>query len=164
MLKEGGVVLITCASTGRIEHGTDRSSPESSPGTQSVSWSYYKNLTARDFKKEFNFEQMFTKFSFFYNSSSKDLYFIGRKIGSGGLDWEEELFRAQVGRINEMVRPKKNIFRRFLGDCVSVPLDVANTFLPEGLYQNFGLFYNRHSPAAIGFFKRLLRINSERDS
>jgi hypothetical protein len=38
------LLIITCATTGRPEHGTYRSEPESSPATND----YYRNLTADD--------------------------------------------------------------------------------------------------------------------
>ena len=49
--KPGGLVLMTCATLGRGEHGTARTSPNSSPLTVELGWNYYRNLTARDFKK-----------------------------------------------------------------------------------------------------------------
>ena len=54
MTQQGGVVIISCASKGRPEHGTTRTSPEASPGTQDIGWDYYKNLSQRDFDKHFD--------------------------------------------------------------------------------------------------------------
>lgn len=54
MTKEGGVVLFTCATTGRPEHGTTRTAPKASPGTQALNWDYYRNLTQDDFEKKVN--------------------------------------------------------------------------------------------------------------
>jgi hypothetical protein len=70
-------VLFTCASTGRPEHGTTRSDPESSPLT--TEWNYYKNLDEVDFTSKLKFEEMFSKWEFFYNTNSHDLYFWGLK-------------------------------------------------------------------------------------
>mgnify|MGYP001556421506 FL=1 len=44
LLKPGGLFLFTCASTGRPEHGTNRTKPQDSPATTD----YYRNLTRSD--------------------------------------------------------------------------------------------------------------------
>jgi len=44
VLRPGGVLILTCATTGRHEHGTTRTSPAMSPSTNE----HYKNLTAAD--------------------------------------------------------------------------------------------------------------------
>lgn len=66
-------VFLTCASTGRPEHGTHDSRPEDSPGTTN----YYRNLSEQDFRAYFFIEEMFESFMFEYNPSSCDLYFWG---------------------------------------------------------------------------------------
>lgn len=70
-------VIFTCASDGRPEHGTRRSSPESSPLT--LEWDYYRNLNEADFRAEFDIEDMFAEHEFAYNPVSHDLYFYGIK-------------------------------------------------------------------------------------
>lgn len=70
---------MTCATDGRAEHGTTRTSPRDSPLTVSNGWEYYKNLNESDFKKNFNIEDMFSVFEFSVNAESKDLYFFGVK-------------------------------------------------------------------------------------
>jgi SAM-dependent methyltransferase len=50
VLKPGGIVIITCAGTGRPEHGTTRTNPDESPGTQSLGWDHYENVSAGDFR------------------------------------------------------------------------------------------------------------------
>ena len=80
LLKPGGLFLFTCASTGRAEHGTLRTSPKESMTTrytQVPEWAnYYKNLTEDDFPTD-----SFEKFCFYTNTDSKDLYFWGIKKG-----------------------------------------------------------------------------------
>jgi SAM-dependent methyltransferase len=44
VLRPGGVLVLTCATTGRHEHGTTRTSPAMSPSTND----HYRNLTASD--------------------------------------------------------------------------------------------------------------------
>ena len=91
MLKPGGLLIMTCASQGRREHGTTRSSPENSPGTQSLDWDYYRNLTAADFSC-FAVGKKFSNSRFNYNKFSRDLYFLGIKseqVEGRVLPWSE---------------------------------------------------------------------------
>ena len=84
MLKPDGLFCFTCASTNRPEHGTKRTSPKDSYGTigklQDMS-NYYKNLTELDLNKELPLNQLFSVWDTYYNSKSKDLYFVGIKKG-----------------------------------------------------------------------------------
>lgn len=77
LVKPGGIIILTCASLGRIEHGTARTNPQASPGTTSVGIDYYKNLTEEDFRRNFDFETIFSDFLFHYHEYSSDLYFVG---------------------------------------------------------------------------------------
>ena len=70
-----GLVVFTCATTGRAEHGTRRSSPDSSPLT--LDWDYYQNLTAEDFKFSVDLGALFSHYTFTTNQKSHDLYFWG---------------------------------------------------------------------------------------
>ena len=85
MLKPGGLFFFTCASTGRDEHGTRRTSPNESYGTrgniEDMS-DYYKNLTEIDLNNSLNLNACFLIWDTYYNSNSKDLYFVGIKRGS----------------------------------------------------------------------------------
>jgi len=49
VLRSPGMLLVTCASTGRPEHGTTRTNPEESPGTQSLGWDHYANVGLEEF-------------------------------------------------------------------------------------------------------------------
>ena len=70
-------IIMTCASTGRPEHGTTNSRPEDCPYT--LQWDYYRNLTERDFTEVFDLDVMFSEYFFEYNPTSCDLYFFGVK-------------------------------------------------------------------------------------
>lgn len=72
MTKTGGLVIFSCATTGRAEHGTTRSSPEDAP---LIKWDYYRNLTEQDF----NVEGMFSHYQFSAQYQTCDLYFYGVK-------------------------------------------------------------------------------------
>ena len=82
MLKPNGLFCFTCASTGRGEHGTRRTSPGDSYGTignLDDMKDYYKNLTVNDLNDVLPLNNLFTVWDAYYNFQSKDLYFIGIK-------------------------------------------------------------------------------------
>ena len=79
MAKPGGLVFMTCATTGRPEHGTSKTSPHASPLTVEKGWDYYKNLTEKDFTEGMDLEGMFSGYKFEVNHVSHDLYFYGIK-------------------------------------------------------------------------------------
>jgi SAM-dependent methyltransferase len=82
LLKPNGLLIFTCASTGRPEHGTLRSNPSDAPFLLGMSekWAnYYKNLTEDDIRSVVDINNTFASFEFSYESSSCDLYFWGLK-------------------------------------------------------------------------------------
>jgi SAM-dependent methyltransferase len=82
MLKPGGLFCFSCASTGRPEHGTRRTSPSDSYGTIGNidnMIDYYKNLTEQDLNEVLNLNDMFSGWDTYYNHYSGDLYFVGIK-------------------------------------------------------------------------------------
>jgi hypothetical protein len=82
MLKPNGLFCFTCASTGRAEHGTSRTSPCDSYGTigniEGMT-DYYKNLTEIDVNEVLNLNALFRVWDTYYNIESHDLYFVGIK-------------------------------------------------------------------------------------
>jgi len=79
LCKTGGLIFFTCATTGRHEHGTDRTTPDDSPLTVSKGWNYYKNLSSTDFLEHFKIDDIFYVSMFMTNTESCDLYFFGIK-------------------------------------------------------------------------------------
>jgi SAM-dependent methyltransferase len=82
MLKPGGLFFFTCASIGRPEHGTLRTSPGDSYGTIGNiedMVNYYKNLEINDINEVLNLNDKFLCWDSYYNQGSKDLYFVGIK-------------------------------------------------------------------------------------
>lgn len=80
LVRPGGLVIFTCATYGRAEHGTSRTDIGSSPLTCAKGWDYYKNLGEEDFKEHFNFEDLFIVHKFSTNMVGiEDLYFWGIK-------------------------------------------------------------------------------------
>lgn len=82
MLKPNGLFAFTCASEGRPEHGTRRTSPDQSFGTianlEDMS-DYYKNLVVQDINKVLDLNSHFSTWRSYYNAITKDLYFYGIK-------------------------------------------------------------------------------------
>ena len=78
MCKPGGLVLFTCATEGRAEHGTSRSKPGNSPFTIKEC-DYYKNLTEKDFTDVIDIDALFDRYEFSVNNECFDLYFWGIK-------------------------------------------------------------------------------------
>ena len=89
MLKPDGLFCFTCASTGRDEHGTRRTSPNASYGTignlEDMS-DYYKNLTEIDLNEVLSLNTLFSVWDTYYNNNSKDLYFVGIKKGTSNFN------------------------------------------------------------------------------
>jgi hypothetical protein len=74
-LRNGGLFLFTCATEGRPEHGTKRTSPQNAPFVGD----YYRNLTEDIIKGEINFDKYFSEYKFSSRQNPADLYFWGIK-------------------------------------------------------------------------------------
>ena len=89
MLKPNGLFCFTCASTGRAEHGTRRTTPKDSYGTignlPDMS-DYYKNLTEKDLNDVLNLKDLFSSWDTYYCKKHKDLFFVGIKKGTKIID------------------------------------------------------------------------------
>lgn len=79
LCKPDGLIVFSCATTGRKEHGTPSLEPQSSPLTVQLGWEYYKNLTKQDFEDHFDLDSVFKQYQFSENTESCDLYFHGVK-------------------------------------------------------------------------------------
>lgn len=84
LVREGGLVLFTCASTGYREHGTRRSAPESSPLTLAIGWDHYRNLAERDFTRSLDLRLWCSDWRFYVDDETYCLYFAGLRGGAGG--------------------------------------------------------------------------------
>ena len=69
-----GLVFFSCATTGRPEHGTPRTSPHDAP----FCGEYYRNLTEEDVKQAVDLS-VFEDYQFLTNDKAHDLYFWGIK-------------------------------------------------------------------------------------
>jgi SAM-dependent methyltransferase len=71
--RPGGLVLVSCATEGRPEHGTSRRSPTDSPHTND----YYRNLVREDFETVWPNGKYFEQWVYTGHDVTKDLYFWG---------------------------------------------------------------------------------------
>lgn len=81
-LRSGGLMIFTCATTGRPEHGTLRSLPQDAPflvGMDEKWANYYKNLTEDDIRAVIDIDENFSSFEFIVEPISCDLHFWGIK-------------------------------------------------------------------------------------
>ena len=76
VVKPEGLIVMSCATTGRKEHGTSRTSPKDSPLSIKNGWEYYLNLTEEDFRYYIDLS-VFSVYEFSTNDTTKDLYFYG---------------------------------------------------------------------------------------
>ena len=141
MTKDGCFMVVTCASTGRREHGTARSKPASSPGTVLSGSTYYRNLTSSDFYKNLPIKKMFSEFFFYQNNISHDLYFVGIKIGINNNYFG---FNSLIKRINTS---SKNLDKcenakkvRIIRSIIHAPLYALNIF-PADVNKNLSYIY-----------------------
>lgn len=149
MTRPGGVVLISSASKGRYEHGTTRTLPEASPGSQAIGWDYYRNLREADFRRAFDLDAWFQSYFFVYNAVSKDLYFVGRKPGAdGAFRFDREKLAAEIRAIRDPQRsaPPNTVVARTRRLIVG-----AAENLPDRAFQEFIIQWSR----ATGLIKRL---------
>jgi len=122
--KPNSFIVISVASTGRVEHGTERSGNWQSPGNKD---DYYLNLTKRDFIKNFDLEKIFSNHFFFYNVNSYDLYFIGIK----GFEEKQDVLNKIEEKLKILFKRKK--IRKIL-------TYIYSSIIGENLRQNIFFF------------------------
>ena len=130
LTRPGGLMLFTCATTGRPEHGTTRTETYSNEGTAQMFDDYYKNLTETDIRDVLDLSQ-FETYQFDVDRGHSDLYFHGIKkrmkidfiISHLGL----------FGSVRELIENGNNLSR--LGHDVTVW--TAEGTPCKWLYQNF---------------------------
>lgn len=85
LLRPGGMLLMTCATTGRPEHGTRRTTPGDAPLLAEVDdeWAdYYRNLDEHDVRAGIDVPAMFQFAEFSIGHETCDLYFVAIKHGT----------------------------------------------------------------------------------
>jgi hypothetical protein len=99
LLHPAGLLIMTCASYGRRQHGTPAYEPIASPLTSDQGRAYYKNLGDGDIAGLANLDAWFSFWSFFRNYASFDLYFYG--IGREGDARHVHIAKALKARFDE---------------------------------------------------------------
>lgn len=135
MLKPGGILAFSRATLGRLEHGTARTNPNHSPGTQLTEGNYYKNLTLSDVAGVAGFLDTFEERVIHIEKSSRDLMFVGlKKSGS-----------AQSGnRLAEFMNPVFKSLHKFAKrrwKLLDFPVRIGRLCLTEQNYQEFAYRY-----------------------
>ncbi|WP_162599756.1 class I SAM-dependent methyltransferase [Nocardioides solisilvae] len=133
LTRPGGVVAVSCASRGRVEHGTRRSDIRDSPGTQDAGLDHYRNLTRADLDR-LPLDTWFSSWRSWYNDSTFDLYLVGVRAGAPStakLPTDEQI---------EALRHLMPLAHR----AIRVPLRLlARTRVDEERYQDLVLPYWR---------------------
>lgn len=127
MLKPGGLLVITCATTGRPEHGTRRTSPSDSPLTQELGdWAdYYRNLTEEDIRSAVDVDHEFGEYEFEVHEGHHDLYFWGFKRKSALKDLVSDVHggdEVDLSSVVERLRFGVETFVRGKPDAVNLAL------------------------------------------
>lgn len=136
MVKPGGLVIISCATTGRAEHGTTRTSTtSSSPLSVGIGWEYYRNISVSEFARTFNLDGWCASYALLPNWHHSDLYFVGLREPSG----DTSTMSALRKDLEHRFRPTQSL--RSLSVCVA-----ANFFGEAGV-------------GALRFMRRLLPRN-----
>ena len=128
MTARDGVVIVTCAGRGRLEHGTSRTTPGSSPGTHAIGSEYYRNLNPSDFER-LDLPSMFR--AWHLSRIGTDTYFIGWKGAAPALDE----FRRRLPAIRVRAPWKERLYY--------LPLTVAAYLMPDAAFQDLALWYMR---------------------
>lgn len=135
MLKSDGMIIISCASAGRGEHGTARTSPEYSPLTCNKGWKYYKNLTRKDFSI-LHYDNWLNSYFIIEGSSNNDLFFIG--FG------KDSTFQIQDKCIIAVKKSMKYTLWSFV-------LSLLNKILGNYLFQELYVLVRKYAPFLLRF-------------
>lgn len=104
VLRPGGLLLVTCATRGRAEHGTARTSPDFSPGTTALGWDHYRNLSADDVLGALGDDVVVDVAA--VNHASFDLYVVAHKRPAPAVD-TAALERIRRALVLDGLRPSR---------------------------------------------------------
>lgn len=123
MTRPGGLVLISCATTGRLEHGTSRTNPDASPFTTAERWDYYENLTVGDLEHSLYLEGWLADWSSWVNFITRDLYFVGlRRDGEAALNADMKAgFDLRYAMTATAKALRRGLKTKLFGDLLSKP-------------------------------------------
>lgn len=83
LTRPGGLVVVTCASRGRVEHGTRRTTAAESPGTQAQGSDHYRNVSVADVAA-LPLQDWFADHLLHHAPRAADLYLCGVRSGAAG--------------------------------------------------------------------------------
>jgi SAM-dependent methyltransferase len=123
MTRPGGLLLVSCATTGRREHGTTRTNPAASPFTTAAQWDYYRNLKAADLERSVHLPGWLADWGSWVNFVAHDLYFVGlRHGGAAALDPAmKETFDARYALTASAKAMRRGLKARVFGDMLPRP-------------------------------------------
>ncbi len=104
-LKEDGLLIVSCATPNRPEHGTFRTDPSISPGSSSIGWDYYKNLTSEELEPVLKQSKEISYF-FLTNPISFDLYLVCVKSASEKM---HRLLKNCESKVQGLISSHQNI-------------------------------------------------------
>ena len=140
LTKDDGLVIFTCATAGRLEHGTNRTDPLSSPGTSSKDNSYYRNLEIHNFNDNFFLNDLFISHGFFVNKVTRDLYFYGLK-GNKRLKPEKiQTFFNDAINASSRIRKTQNYVNFIFIKIFYLSLFPFYKIFPDSIYQKITYF------------------------
>lgn len=137
-LRPGGLLLVTCASTGRPEHGTLRTNPSHSPGTTAIGQDYYGNVSARQMHTVARSFIDKARFVVLFSSAHFDLVGLFVKQSGDPASQEEGSLRWVLPSKSELRRAMRTVDA--LEWIATRPLQ-ALTFLPPAAYQEVAIRY-----------------------
>jgi SAM-dependent methyltransferase len=137
LTRAGGLVLVSCASRGRVEHGTRRTAAADSPGTQFAGLDYYANVTEEQLR-QLPLDSWFDDFRLWYNPTSCDLYLAAVRAsgrnGDNGMSRGALPPQAVVAQLSELMS--------FPGRLIRSPLRAVSRLVQDdAAYQNLAVPY-----------------------
>lgn len=109
LCRSGGLVIVSCASLGRPEHGTTRTDRGSSPLTVALGWDHYRNISEAELRRTIASARQRILARYWTNWQSHDLYMTAM-IGSPNGEAMER-FASMGRRIDTDVRMENRALR-----------------------------------------------------
>jgi hypothetical protein len=104
---------------------TRHTAPQSSPFTVARGWSYYRNLTERNFVERVDFAAWFSDWRFIVAHEAYDLYFIGLRLGPQRLELPAAIeadLRRRFSPLRSARALKRYLKVALFGNFLSSPL------------------------------------------
>lgn len=110
LTRPGGLVIFTCATRGRVEHGTRRTSAADSPGTQALGSDYYRNVDAQEVAV-LPLSSWFSSHTLHYAPRAADLYFCGVRAGPNKILCGQLPDSDQVRALADLMPARERLLR-----------------------------------------------------